>query len=184
MMIVFIVATSFFTAFMFYRMLAPLFERVDPDALELLDDDMRRLEELVAQRALVMHSLAELEQDLELEKLTQEDYTQLKRRYQRQVINIMKQLDAIHGGREWESKIDEELDLRRTPQVKPTKKKKTKKPKKTTAPQPTETLSTIACTECGHEMSPKAKFCSECGTPTQQLEVVAKETPSPAEVTP
>lgn len=112
MTILLIVAAAFFTALMFYKTLGPWLEREDASNLIELDDEMRQLEELVSQKAMLMQSLRELEFDLELDKITLEDYTQLKRRYERQTITIMRKLDALHGGRGWESKIEDELHRR------------------------------------------------------------------------
>lgn len=144
MTIILIVAAAFFTALMFYKTLGPWLEREDASNLIELDDEMRQLEELVSQKAMLMQSLRELEFDLELDKITQEDYTQLKRRYERQTITIMRKLDMLHGGRGWESKIEDELN-RRIAQEQPeeAEKKKVKaktktKPKTKTAKKPSE----------------------------------------------
>ena len=112
MTIILIVAAAFFTALMFYKTLGPWLERGNTSNLIELDDEMRQLEELVSQKAMLMQSLRELEFDLELDKITTEDYTQLKRRYERQTIGIMRKLDTLHGGRGWESKIEDELNRR------------------------------------------------------------------------
>lgn len=112
MTIILIVAAAFFTALMFYKTLGPWLERGNTSNLIELDDEMRQLEELVSQKAMLMQNLRELEFDLELDKITTEDYTQLKRRYERQTIGIMRKLDTLHGGRGWESKIEDELNRR------------------------------------------------------------------------
>ena len=111
MTILLIVAAAFFTALMFYKALAPWLERHQVEALEL-DDELRQLEELVSLKTLLMQSLRELDFDLELEKITSEDHAALKRRYEQQIIQIMRKLDALHGGRGWEQKIEDELARR------------------------------------------------------------------------
>lgn len=135
MTILLIVAAAFFTALMFYKTLGPWLEREDASNLIELDDEMRQLEELVSQKAMLMQSLRELEFDLELDKITLEDYTQLKRRYERQTITIMRKLDALHGGRGWESKIEDELH-RRIAQEQPDEAEKKVKTKTKTKPKP------------------------------------------------
>jgi hypothetical protein len=87
-------------------------ERGETPATKLLRDDLRQLEELVALRAMLLAALRELELDRELEKISTEDYQQLKRRHERQAVQIMRQLDDLYGGRGWEGAIDDALDAR------------------------------------------------------------------------
>lgn len=198
MTIILIVASAFFTGLMFYKMIWPwLGQRLDDDSVTL-DDEMRQLEELVVQKALLMQNLRELEFDLELEKISQEDYVILKRRYEQQTIGVMRKLDALHGGRDWEAKIEQELIARlkalQAPEEKAPAKTKAKKTKKAKAAAPVieaveaaavvveepatsqEEASLHPCPDCGKMMEVQARFCSQCGATlnlAQELEAAS-----------
>lgn len=182
MMIVCVLLASCFTALMFYRMVLPLVAPVTSSSLELLDDDLKELEELVNLKLLLMSNLNELELDLELEKITKEDYTQLKRRAQRQIISIVKQLDGIHGGRGWEEKIEEELLRRRSSEgledTSPNKEQRRPEADTVVSKSAVVLKSAVAskdsdvpnsdehdCPECGNSVRVSAKFCDECAHP-------------------
>lgn len=177
MMIVCVLLASCFTALMFYKMVLPLFAPMNASSLELLDDDLKELEELVNLKMLAMSNLNELELDLELEKITQEDYVQLKRRSQRQIIGIIKKLDGIHGGRGWEDKIEQELLRRRAQSVASAEAPAPSLPAEPSAahtierldedlvkpPEDAAPLLEQECPECGNNVRAGAKFCDECG---------------------
>lgn len=187
MMIVCVLLASCFTALMFYKMVLPLIAPVTPSSLELLDEDLKELEELVNLKALLMSSLNELELDLELEKITKEDYTQLKRRAQRQIIAIMKQLDGIHGGRGWEDKIEQELVRRRQGEQDSdwliAQRQEGKGDADVVAPQIVSALADDEqeCPECGNAVRVGAKFCDECAHPMPIAHLL--QTPQTQEIT-
>lgn len=154
MTIVLIVLAVFFTAFMAYKMVAPFLDSQEAQLRsELLDEDMRRVEELVALKTMYMGNLRELEFDLETDKIAKEDYVQLKKRYERRTAGIMRELDELHGGRDWRDKIDAELERRQLDVAKAPKALPAKK-----------TPDTIICPSCGANNSADARFCSQCAT--------------------
>ena len=154
---------------------------------DLLEDELRQVEELTTRKNLYLDNLREIEIDRELDKLAEKDYVELKRRYERETVRIMRELDDLHGGRGWESRVEDALtelsaggSRARLPEAsaKPTESKKSKKPKtdkastkkkkSSKASKPSQdnavtSPSLVDCPECGKEREANAKFCSECG---------------------
>jgi ribosomal protein L32 len=121
---------------------------------EVLDEDLRKVEELAARKSALLQTLRDVEFDYETGKITENDYRDLKARYEREAIEVMRELDNLHGGRGWEEAIDAELDQR----VAKIRAEREKAPAESTSPE------LIDCPECGHEMQANARFCSQCGT--------------------
>ena len=166
MTIVLIVLAVFFTAFMAYKMVSPFLETQEAQLRsELLDEDMRRVEELVALKTMYMGNLRELEFDLETDKIAQEDYVQLKKRYERRTAGIMRELDELHGGRDWRDKIDAELTRRQLgADAAPS----------TPVPAPDPISDEVICPGCGAGMTVDAVFCSQCATPLSSPKAVTE----------
>jgi hypothetical protein len=191
-----------FTAYALSRMIAPLVSKDDSARADLLSEDLRQSEELSSLKAMYKASLRDLEIDRELEKVTEEDYLQLKREHESRAVKAMRELDQLHGGRGWQSRVDAALATRRAalapdpePTSKPKKKKKTKKtpePQRAThddpatkgAPAPDPLGALVPCASCGFEgVDAEASFCSRCGAPMPALDVSrATSSPSLSEV--
>ncbi len=113
MTLLFVFLALIFTAFTLYKTIRPfLGSRQGQLRVELLDNELRNIELLVARKTALVQSLRELEYDWQTTKISEEDYTRFKKSYERQAIGIMRRLDAIHGGRAWEQNIDDELNRR------------------------------------------------------------------------
>lgn len=188
-----------FTAYALSRMIAPLVSKDDSARADLLSEDLRQSEELSSLKAMYKASLRDLEIDRELEKVTEEDYLQLKREHESRAVKAMRELDQLHGGRGWQSRVDAALATRRAelapePTAKPKKKKakKTPEPQRAThedpttkgAPTPDPLGALVPCASCGFEgVDAEASFCSRCGAPMPALDVSrATSSPSLSEV--
>jgi len=165
---------------------------------DLLEDELRQVEELTTRKNLYLDNLREIEIDRDLDKLSEKDYLDLKRRYERETVKLMRQLDDVHGGRGWEARVEDAIEARqaltgKTPAAlegsaseAPEKKKKKsstskKKKKKQATTRATETApvnasGTIQCPECDKEMEAAAKFCSQCGADIAHIEPELPET--------
>ncbi|MFQ5722462.1 MAG: zinc ribbon domain-containing protein [Candidatus Aminicenantales bacterium] len=93
----------------------------------------------------IYSALKELEFDFKMGKLTEEDYYKLKSRYEREAIDVLKQLDrsslSVEG---LEEKVEKEISSY-------LEKKRDKVQKN-------------FCPNCGSEVRIQDSFCSNCGT--------------------
>ncbi len=183
--LVLVLATCFFSVFMLYRMVAPFLEtRSEQLRFDLLDDEMRQIEELTTRKSLYLDNLREIELDYELDRITEEDYRDLKRRYELKTVRIMRTLDELYGGRDWEERVERALGaeagvlaagaLPDEDELAP--KQAADAPAEVDQPEPLAAATaqthevfedaddTIACPECGKQLEADARFCSRCGT--------------------
>jgi hypothetical protein len=171
MTILLILVCAAFTGAMVLQTVRTLLERRGESATAvLLRDDLRQLEELVAERALVLSALRELELDRELDKISEQDYLLLKRRHERQAVQIMRRLDDLYGGRGWESAIERELTQRLesspavlTPATTQVEEVASDEAALFTTPE-TPDAACWACPACARVMRDDDMFCSRCGT--------------------
>lgn len=164
MTLIMIITAAAFTLLMLYQMVTPFLKtRRDQLHFELLDHDLRRVEELAAQKTTLLKSLREVEFDHDTGKLTDEDYKELKTRYERQALKVMRAIDELHGGRGWEQAIDEQLERRI--EVLRLESEVQDKAALTSAILARDAASQrTQCAECGHQLDADARFCSRCGT--------------------
>lgn len=76
---------------------------------EFLDKDLREVELLTTEKNILVKALRELEFEFQTEKIMEDDYKVFRKRYENQAIRVMKKLDQLHGGRDWEERIDKLL---------------------------------------------------------------------------
>lgn len=163
MTLLLIIAAAIFTVVAAYHLVLPfLSSHEEKLRFEVLDEDLRRVEELAAKKATLLQTLRDVEFDYETEKITEADYRHLKKRYERQAIQVMRELDELHGGRGWEEAIDKELAqrLERLAAQKEAKRRDARSRNLARA----ESARLVNCPECGKEMEADARFCSQCGT--------------------
>jgi hypothetical protein len=168
MTILLVLAYATFTAVMLIQTARMFLSgREQTPGAALLSDELRQLEELVALRAQLLSSLRELELDRELEKISDEDYQLLKRRYERQAVQIMRRLDALYGGQGWEEKISMDIDaldggLTLVSDAKASRGSLERVEQG--APQPGAlALAGWTCHSCRREMTGEDTFCGSCG---------------------
>lgn len=178
-----------FTLFTIYKMIAPFLEERDEQIRsELLDEELREIELLVARKSALLLALRDIEYDWETAKISEEDYTRFKRSCERQAVAVMRRLDAIHGGRGWEVVIDEEL-ARRLAEHSPDDETSRESSEKTRTPAQSvdlpvldkSTASELPCTTCGAMLATDDLFCSKCGTP---VATAASTVPDEPDATP
>jgi hypothetical protein len=178
MTLLLIFLTCAFTLYAVAKMVAPfLEERDDQIRAELLDEELREIEQLVARKSALLLALRDIEYDWETSKVSEEDYTRFKRSCERQAVAVMRRLDAIHGGRGWEEVIDEELrrrvgavasdDEEASAEVIPAE--------EATADPPSQP--TLGCTACGAALEEDDRFCGKGGTPVASPPMTASKEP-------
>lgn len=102
-----IFAGIIFTVFAIYMTVMPLMQSsVRRWRFEYLDTDLREIEFLVARRVTLIRALRELEFEYKTDKVSENDYATFRKKFEREAVRVMKRMDAIHGGRDWEQKID------------------------------------------------------------------------------
>ncbi|RDV40150.1 zinc ribbon domain-containing protein [Bradymonadaceae bacterium TMQ3] len=77
----------------------------------------------------------------------------------------MRRLDAIHGGREWESHIEDAVAARH--QALPEPQAQAHPVKDAPRVSRDDAKANDSCSECGEPLSPRARFCAICGTPRE-----------------
>lgn len=154
-----------FTLAAAYHIVTPFLASEDDQLrFEALDEDLRRVEELASRRATLLQELRDISLDYETGKISEDVYTDLKRRYERQAVRVMRELDDLHGGRGWEEAIDEKL-VERLDEL-----EREREAAEADADRPDTAQTTvddepdfIECDECGKRLEPQARFCSRCG---------------------
>lgn len=173
MLIVFAVA---FTVAMTILMIRPFSaSRSEQMTFELLDEEERKIEALVARKVALIQSLRDTEYDWKTNKISEEDYRRFKKSCERQAVGIMRKLDRLHGGeRDWDQVIDQAVSRRLGDHEGP--------PVDTTSVDANTDGTTNAhddepvvspdadspgdspqCSSCGHSLAPDDRFCSQCG---------------------
>ena len=196
-----IIALSF-TAWMLASMVRPfLATRQDQMSFEILDQELRQIESLVARKVALVQALRDIEYDHQTNKISTEDYERFKRSCERQAVGVMRKLNTIHGGEEdWDATIDEavlaRLDAESTPDLLADEEDA---PEDLWVPedewgQEEEPGLELKCTHCGKPLAEDDLFCSKCGTAADNDETTdtagasthseqAEEEFRPAEVT-
>lgn len=181
MTLLFVFIALAFTAFTLFKTIAPfLGSRHGQLRVELIDDELRTIELLVARKAAFVQELRDIEYDWQTSKISEEDYKRFKTSNERRAIGIMRRLDAIHGGRAWEENIDNELAKRLAEydanDSSETAAQHTEQPaepitdssadtQKSAIPTPESAVSTseITCEQCQKPLSADDIFCAKCG---------------------
>lgn len=172
MTLLFVFIALAFTVFTLYKTIHPfLGSRQGQLRVELLDDELRSIELLVARKTALVQSLRELEYDWQTSKISEEDYERFKKSYERQAIGIMRRLDAIHGGRAWEQNIDDELARRLGESDQDNVQKVDDNAAEhvhatestTTSSQPNSPAAENVCDKCEKPLLADDIFCARCG---------------------
>ncbi len=99
-----------FTAVALVLMVLPLFgTRRERVRIEFIEHELRTIEALASERSALLQQLRDLEFDRETNKVSEEDYARFKRRYELQAVAVMRQLDALRGGQNWDRLVDQEI---------------------------------------------------------------------------
>jgi hypothetical protein len=99
-----------FTVVSLVLMMLPLFgTRRERVRVEYIEDELRTIEALAAKRAALLQQLRDLEFDRETDKVSEDDYKRFKRRYELEAVAVMRQLDGLRGGQNWDKLVDAEI---------------------------------------------------------------------------
>jgi hypothetical protein len=159
-----------FTTLTFYALfrIVSLFLESEDEQIrhELLDDELRRIEQLVARKSALLQSLKDIEFDRETGKLAEQDYDRLRSRYERKALDVMRELDALRGGVDHDDAIDAALQerLEGRPEADDVD-VPAEVPDREEGAEESNDPASVDCPECGRELEAEARFCSRCGTP-------------------
>ena len=169
LMILFLIITAALTLYALAQIVAPFFQsREDQLRFEVLDEDLRSIEELVARRSYLLQSLRELQLDHDTGKIPDDDYEETRKSLELEAVKVLRELDEVHGGRGWQDAIDQELSERlegiRGRRAEELDEGRTTEPVEADEPTEDQTpADQVDCPECGKAMEPDARFCSQCG---------------------
>ncbi len=96
----------------------------------------------------VYAAIKEMDFDFEMEKVSEDDYQELKSQYKAKALEILKELDTVDGGEDIDAAIERDVHRLR---------KKKRKGGKETGRQ------INFCPHCGRKVAPKNNFCQGCG---------------------
>ena len=172
-----------FTVAMILQMIRPfLASRGDQLRFEVLEDDLREIETLLDRKAALVQMLRDLEYDYETDKIAEEDYRRFKLSCERQAVAVMRRLDTIHGGRHWQTVIDEALAWEATSEVATAEDETLPAAAEEDPPQRADEAlleeETLQCRACAAPLEVDDLFCGKCGTPVKDVaEIPTEEAP-------
>jgi hypothetical protein len=154
MSFILILIGALFTLSAIYFTIQPFLKSREEQArLELIDEEIRAVELLLARKEALVRALRELEFDHSTEKITAEDYERYRLKLERQAIGVMRELDAVHGGKQWREKVDAYIQ--------------DNLPELEAPPEKPERLTALACKNCGATLKADDRFCAKCGERVQ-----------------
>lgn len=138
-----------------YRMVDRVFLRDEPIELDLTQDELARIDALAERRALLVRELKDIEFDHETGKIDAQDYARLTRKYQRQWLEVDRELESLAGlDTALLDSVDAELE-RRLAGSEPTE----------AAPARAQRRDRRICTACGAASPREASRCFDCEAP-------------------
>ena len=134
-----------------YWIISPLLKS-DQLNSSLISDSDERLKQLTSEKEGAYATIKELEFDLEMGKLSTEDYETLKGQYMLEALDCMKEIDALQSNesrkeslteKDIEDEIEQEISELRSGRSRKT--------------------ASVFCSDCGTEASSQDRFCFSCG---------------------
>ena len=170
-----------FTVAMILQMIRPfLASRGDQLRFEVLEDDLREIETLLDRKAALVQMLRDLEYDYETDKIAEEDYRRFKLSCERQAVAVMRRLDTIHGGRHWQTVIDEALatsEVANAVDATPSA-VAAEEDAPGSADEALLEEETLQCRACAAPLEVDDLFCGKCGSPVKDVaEIPTEEAP-------
>ncbi len=170
MTVVLLVVSIAFTLAMLVQILLPFsVSREEQLSFELLDEELRQIEILVNRKVALVQTLRDLEYDWETDKISEKDYQRFKRSCERQAVAIMRRLDAIHGGRDWQNDIDRAIDERVASNLFVSEESPSPELGES-ADDHDGTDDALVCANCATPLEDDDLFCGKCGTPVASAE--------------
>ncbi len=168
MTVILVLFACFFTAFMFINMISPFLKSQDDQLrFEVLDEDLKTLELLSEQKRFYTYQLQEIEGDFKANKLTEEDYKLFKRRFEREIILLMRKLEELHGGKGWEERVQQayqkHIGTHQSSHSEQSHDWQEVADKAEPSPAHEAAPPARACHECQQPLEVDDRFCSQCG---------------------
>lgn len=143
----------------------PLFKKFSEQMpVEIYGD---RHGELLSRKESLYSTLKELDFDFKTDKLSREDYEELKKRYRGEALSLLKELDEAEKGDDVEALIEKEILVRRRVSFPLKEKEEGEKSGDIEGIIEEEILarrmSVSLCPDCGARQGKKDRFCSNCG---------------------
>ena len=145
----------------------------DQARYDVLGDELRLLDELTIEKEHQLAALRELASDRATDKISEADYAQMKRRYERRAVDLMRSIDELHGGRDWKLRLDraltEELDADEAlpnPAIAGASLPPASEAEAASVAEPSaaEPSAADACAGCARPLRPDDRFCARCGS--------------------
>lgn len=134
-----------------YWIVSPLLKS-DPSESDFSPEIDNTLRDLNLKKEGAYATIKELEFDLNMGKLSREDFETLKRQYTLDAIGYLEEIDRLSSDKEKETEsIKEDLG------------KETKRENYSFGEEYSENSATLFCTQCGTRASERDRFCSNCG---------------------
>jgi hypothetical protein len=109
------------------------------------DEEGDERHKLIAAKESALIALKDLEFDYKTGKIDEDDYVQLKNRYEAEAVAVLKKMDQVEHT-PLPTKMN--IPIRRE--------------------QPAEKGGQVFCTTCGKKAQPKDRFCAGCGAPLRK----------------
>ncbi len=160
----FILLALLFTIGSAFMMIRPFIgSRQDQLSFELLDEELRSIEALVARKVALVQALRDIEYDYETNKISADDYQRFKKSCERQAIGVMRRLDQIHGAdKDWDAVIEQAVAERIGATDATADRPSSPEPD---SPASSDDHRPDACNECHAQLKDDDRFCSQCGAP-------------------
>jgi len=165
-MLLFIAAATAIIAIVFIALGYPVFYgKSEEVAVETYIE--RQLGELLSRKETLYSAIKELDFDFKTNKLSEKDYKELKERYRRDTISILKEIDEVEKGEDMDALVEKDIIARRkfpsssggTEKMEESEDMETSMEKEILAHR----KSSFFCPDCGSEYGKDDKFCSKCG---------------------
>jgi hypothetical protein len=144
---------------------------------ESLAAPVNPLEDLAAQRDSTYDAIRDLDFDYQLGKLSQTDYATLRDKYKMRAMQLLQQMDAMHGndGADVDAEIESQVaQMRRAKEdtieseVARLRRSKNDPIENQVAQMRAAKRSAARCKKCNTPLAVSDQFCSKCGTPVQR----------------
>ncbi len=127
-------------------------------------DEDRRVRELLSRKESFYSTIKELDFDFKTDKLSEEDYKELKERYQREAISLLREVDEVEKRDDLEDLVEKEVLSRRRSVSSLREKGKSGDLENIIEEEILARRESFSfCSHCGSRSGAKDKFCSNCG---------------------
>jgi len=141
----------------------PLFRKKGEEETVETDED-RRVRELLSRKESFYSTIKELDFDFKTDKLSEEDYKELKERYQREAISLLREVDEVEKRDDLEDLVEKEVLSRRRSVSSLREKGESGDLENIIEEEILARRESFSfCSHCGSRSGVKDRFCSNCG---------------------